>query len=232
MVFVGREGAGTGGPDASSNGLSVFLRRLLMRMHVVALMLGFLAGGVGAGPARVTVVTKEGRHGGTLSVEQVEIETAAGGAGSARGARAPAGRGVVKVPMTDIASVFFGEVDSIRTRAGKRHKGVISVEGWTLADSGEQRPLSRQDLRFIVPQIKLGAPRKGQIADAAAANGMTYHVRVPEQYDPAKGKPAIVFLHGSNANSGDYLKGITQRWPKVAADYVLIGINGEWPNYK
>ena len=33
--------------------------------------------------------------------------------------------------------------------------------------------------------------------------------------------PAIVVLHGSNAYSADYLTGITQRWPKVAADYVL-----------
>ena len=36
-------------------------------------------------------------------------------------------------------------------------------------------------------------------------------------------------LHGSNANSADYLLGISQRWPKLASDYIVIGIDGEWP---
>jgi predicted esterase len=74
--------------------------------------------------------------------------------------------------------------------------------------------------------------KRGQIVDAAAANGMTYHVRVPPKYDPKSGGPAIVLLHGSNAYSADYVKGVTQRWPKVAADFVLVGIDGEWPAQK
>jgi len=43
---------------------------------------------------------------------------------------------------------------------------------------------SRPDLQFLIPQSSLISPRKGQIAHAASANGMIYHVRLPEKYDP------------------------------------------------
>ena len=170
-----------------------------------------------AEPAHVTVVAKDGRHSGALSVTHVEVEV---------NARA------VKVPLAEIASVSFGDVDVVRTRRGRRHAGVVRVDGWTLQQPGAQKPLTRDQLQFFVPRIPLGAVRKGQIVDAAAANGVTYHVRVPEKYGAAGGAPAVVVLHGSNAHSADYVKGITQRWPKVAADYVLIGIDGEWPARK
>lgn len=184
---------------------------------LVGLAVVFLAMPLVAEPAHVTVVTKEGRFGGTLSVDRVEVKT---------------NSGVVKVPVSELTSVQFGDTDVIRTRTGRRIKGVVRVEDWTLQESGANRPLARADLRFIVPQVALGTPRRGQIVDAAAANGMTYHVRVPEKYNPSSGGPAIVLFHGSNAYSADYLKGITQRWPKIASDYVLIGIDGEWPTQK
>ncbi|HZN65295.1 MAG TPA: alpha/beta hydrolase-fold protein [Tepidisphaeraceae bacterium] len=162
----------------------------------------------------VTVVTKEGRQSGALSAEQMEVKTNAG---------------VTKVPLAEVASVHFGDTDVVHTRQGKRVKGTVKVEGWVLKEKDAERPVGREGLRFLVPQASVGRAKKGQIVDAASGNGMTYHVRLPEKYDPAKGGPAIVLLHGSNANSADYVKGVTQRWPKVAADYVLIGIDGEWP---
>src|SRR5882672_2206821 len=140
-----------------------------MRLSLFTLVVAVLAAPLWAEPARVTVITKEGRHSGTLAVSQVEVE---------------AGSKVQKVPLADIASIQFGETDVIRTRQGKRGKGVVRVEGWVLREEAAERALARADLRFLIPQVSLGTPRKGQIVDAAAANGMIYHVRVPEKYDP------------------------------------------------
>ena len=188
-----------------------------MRVSLAALAAVALAVLLGAGPAHVTVVDKEGRHGGTLSVSHVEVRTD--------------GR-PVKVPLAEISSVHFGDTDVVRTRSGKRVKGTVAVEGWTLRQADADRPVRRDALRFIVPQAPLGRLQRGVVMDGAAANGMTFHVRVPPKYDPAAGGPAIVLLHGSNAHSADYVQGVAQRWPKVAADYVLIGIDGEWPTQK
>src|SRR4051812_5863751 len=186
-----------------------------MRLPVIALVVALLTVSARAEPGqRVTVITKEARHGGTLSVAQVEVKT---------------NSNVVKVPLAEIASIQFGDVDVVRTRQGKRVKGAVRVEGWTLKEREAERPLARGDLRFVVPQVPIGPLKRGKTVDAATANGLTYHVRVPEKYDPKAGGPAIVLFHGSNANSADYLVGIGQRWPKVAADYVLIGLDGEWP---
>jgi predicted esterase len=154
---------------------------------------------------------------GTLSIGRVEVHTASGN---------------VQVPLTEIASIQFGDADVVRTRQGKRVKGIVRTDDWTLREKETDLPLARADLRYIVVQAALGPLKGGQIVDGAAANGMSYHVRVPEKYDPKAGRPAIVVLHGSNAYSADYLLGITQRWPKIAADYVLIGIDGEWPTQK
>jgi poly(3-hydroxybutyrate) depolymerase len=167
--------------------------------------------------AVVTVITKDGRHTGTLPVTQIEVKT------DAR---------VVKVPLSDIASLQFGDAaDVIRNRQGKAVKGQVKIDGWTLQEKDAALPLARGDLRFVIPQAMLPTPpRRGAIVHATTANGMTYHVRLPDKYDANVGAPAIVMLHGSNANSADYLLGISQRWPKIAADYALIGIDGEWPN--
>ena len=61
----------------------------------------------------------------------------------------------------------------------------------------------------------------------AATNGLTYHVRLPQAYDAKRGLPAIVLLHGANMNSKSYLETIVAEWPKLAQDFILIGINGE-----
>lgn len=185
-----------------------------MRHSVVVLTVILFATPLLAEPPRVTVITKDARHSGVFSASELAVET---------------GKRTVKVPLGDVASVQFGEVDVVRTRQGQRIKGTVSAQGWTLDEASSQRPLDRAELRFLVPQAPLGSIRKGRVMDAASANGMAYHVRVPDKYDPASGGPAIVLLHGSNACSTDYVKGVTQRWPKLAADYVLIGVDGEWP---
>ena len=188
-----------------------------MRILPLAMAIAILAVRLPAETTHVTAILKDGRHMGALSINNVEVQTASG---------------IIRVPLGAITSIQFGEPDVIRLRQGKRVKGIVRAEGWTLRQQDQQLPLARADLRYLVPQAPLGPLRRGQIADGAAANGMTYHVRIPEKYDPHSGRAAIVVLHGSNANSADYLLGISQRWPKVAADYVLIGIDGEWPTQK
>src|SRR5690348_11611510 len=86
----------------------------------------------------VTVLTKDGRHTGTLPITQVEVKS---------DARA------VKVPLTDIASLQFGDAaDVIRNRQGKAVKGRINADGWTLQEKDAARPLARGELRFVIPQ--------------------------------------------------------------------------------
>jgi predicted esterase len=190
------------------------MRPLLVRPLLVGLAVCLFGSSARAEPARVTVVTKDGRRSGTLAVSEVEVKS---------GAKA------TTVPLADVATIQFGDVDLIRTRQGARLKGTVNVDGWALQETTGERPLARADLRFLVHQAALGPLKRGKLMDGATAEGMTFHVRVPDKYDPAKGGPAIVLLHGSNANSADYVTGVGQAWPKVAADYVLIGIDGEWP---
>src|SRR6476661_4075726 len=142
-----------------------------MRPLLVALVVGLFAASVRAETAQqVTAITKEGRYGGTLSVTQVEVKT---------------NSGLTKVPFSEVASIQFGDAaDVVRTRQGKRVKGVIRVEGWTIKEKDSERPLARGDLRYIVPRVPIGPLKRGKTVDAATANGMTYHLRVPDKYDP------------------------------------------------
>ncbi len=58
-----------------------------------------------------------------------------------------------------------------------------------------------------------------------AKNGVTYCVHTPKSYNPKVGLPAIVWLHGSNMNSVDYIS--TFLAAKWFTDWILIGIDGE-----
>ena len=73
-----------------------------------------------------------------------------------------------------------------------------------------------------LPELK-----RNTIHDLKAGNGLTYHLRLPSAYNPKKPLPAILILHGSNMNSKAYVATVAGAWPKLAADYVLIGIDGE-----
>ena len=67
----------------------------------------------------------------------------------------------------------------------------------------------------------------GKTTSGVAKCLVKYHVRAPKAYDGNKKWPAIVILHGSNMNSKTYVDGIAGRWPKLADDYLVIGIDGE-----
>jgi predicted esterase len=80
---------------------------------------------------------------------------------------------------------------------------------------------------LVRAQGPLGDLARDKIHDLTAQNGMSFYLRIPKAYNAKKPLPAILILHGSNMNAKAYVATIAAAWPKVAADYVLIGINGE-----
>jgi pimeloyl-ACP methyl ester carboxylesterase len=69
--------------------------------------------------------------------------------------------------------------------------------------------------------------KRNTIHDLTATNGLTYHLRLPAGYNAKTPSPALLILHGSNMNAKAYVATVAGAWPKLAADYVLIGIDGE-----
>lgn len=73
--------------------------------------------------------------------------------------------------------------------------------------------------------LLLAALHQGDILEKKAANGVTYCLRVPPGYNAKAGAPAVVWLHGSNMNSVDYVNTfVGMKW---FPDWILIGIDGE-----
>src|SRR5687768_8332168 len=104
-----------------------------MRGSLAALAVAIWAVSLRAEPVPVTAVTKAGRHHGILSVTHVEVD---------------ASPRLTKVPWSDIASIHFGDTDVVHTRQGKRVKGTVQTDGWSLKEKETERPLARPDLRF------------------------------------------------------------------------------------
>ena len=167
---------------------------------------------------RATIVTQKSRQSGALvAPPQIKMKV---------------GNATTTIPLADVTLMEFGETDAIRAKSRRDAvKGKIDLADWKFREDKGESPLDRENLRFIIPQSPLPTTplQKGKLLDAASANGMIYHVRLPPNYNPATGGPAILLFHGSNANSADYVYTVPQVWPKLAADYVLIGISGEWP---
>jgi predicted esterase len=79
-------------------------------------------------------------------------------------------------------------------------------------------------VRIAVLLLALLQGQQG-VQEKKAANGLSYCLRLPPTYNPKVGAPAIVWLHGSNMNSVDYVSTfIAQKW---FPDWILIGIDGE-----
>ncbi len=72
----------------------------------------------------------------------------------------------------------------------------------------------------------------GKIVQGSTNGLLTYSVRAPEGYREGDSRrwPAIVILHGSNMNCDDYVNTIVVAWPDLGRDYLILGINGEFPS--
>ena len=71
----------------------------------------------------------------------------------------------------------------------------------------------------------LALAQSGDVAEKKTANGLVAFVRVPGSYNAKVGAPSLVWLHGSNADSREYIESFSkQAWLR---DWILVGINGE-----
>ncbi len=161
----------------------------------------------------VTVTSKEGETiRGTLVTTAFKMKT---------------GFGETTVQVAKIVSIEFGATDVVTTREKTQLKGKIQLAEFKLRTDSGETALKPANLKSIVVDGALGRLEKGKVEDGTAKNGVTYHVRLPAKYDPKKGLPAILILHGSNMNSKAYVETIAGTWPRLAEDVVLLGVNGE-----
>lgn len=137
--------------------------------------------------------------------------------------------GKAMVDEDKIESIKFGDPDQVTTSDGTVLKGTSGIDRLELRTDDGVVDVPREKL-VSLGVIRRAAIEPGQITSGAAANQMTYYLRVPKGYDSKQPAPALVVFHGSNMNSKMYLQTIIGRWPEIAKQYILIGINGERRN--
>ena len=139
------------------------------------------------------------------------------------------GFGAATVDEDKVESIKFGDPDQVTTSDGTVLKGTSGIERLKLRTDDGVVDVPRDKL-VSLGVIRRAAIEPGQITSGAAANQMTYYLRVPKEYDSKKPASALVVFHGSNMNSKMYLQTIISRWPSIAKQYILVGINGERRN--
>src|SRR5262249_11364732 len=127
-----------------------------------------------------------------------------------------------------IHSIEFGDPDVVIAKDQAKLQGSVQFDELTLTTDNGRETLRRSELASIYVDQGPAVFEPGKIVDGTARNHVTYHVRVPADFDPARELPAIVILHGSNMNSKAYVATIVAAWPKLAEDYIIVGINGEY----
>jgi predicted esterase len=165
-----------------------------------------------AGDVELVVKTKLGDEiSGLATIPSIQVKTSFGQA-------------TVQIEM--VQSIELGSPDVVVTRDGTKLKGKVSLDKLTLKTDSGPRTIDAKEITKIRPRVKT-TPLPGEIVDGAVVNGLGYHLRVPKNWDPKKAMPAIVIFHGSNMSSKAYVATIVSAWPKLAEDYVILGIDGE-----
>lgn len=135
--------------------------------------------------------------------------------------------GSMEIDPAQLSSIVFGKQRvSVTGQDGTVIHGSFPWNVVRVQSEGETREFTLDQLKslsVIVP----AQPVAGEITSGRHANGMTYHLRAPSGFEPGTAYPALVVLHGSNMNAMSYLSTIVERWPGIAEDYLLIGVNGE-----
>lgn len=149
---------------------------------------------------------------GTVSIQTLRIDTAYGHA---------------EVLAEHLERIECGETDTVvaagATIGGKADLGDLEIRP---RDGREPVTIPKNRIRSITV-IREAALTPGRITTGVARNGLTYHLRMPEDAAEGAKVPAILILHGSNMNSKDYVATIAATWPDLARDFLLIGIDGE-----
>jgi len=148
---------------------------------------------------------------GTVALAELELATAFGSA---------------TVRFAEVRTLEPGPPAVVVTRDGTVLAGELSVRRLGLRAGGRRRSLELEELaRLSVVERAPVVP--GEVTGGRAASGSTYWLRVPDGYDPDEPPPALVILHGSNQTARKYVANAAQNWPELAADFVLVGIDGE-----
>ena len=174
-----------------------------------------LAGALLASDTEVAVTLKDGSNlHGTTNVAKLQLT---------------ADWGKATVAMAKVRSIAFGSPATVETQDGTTLRGTLTLRVLDLTTSkGRKRhPVDTLASLSVISRAKL-VP--GALTGGTAANGVTYCVRVPKSYRPGKAWPTLLVFHGSNMNTNGYVNTIARAWPGLAADYVLLGINGERRN--
>ena len=134
--------------------------------------------------------------------------------------------GTIKLKPTQIASMKFGRQTTVTASDGTVLRGKLNRRSITISNFEETQSFLLSEI-VSLQVVRRAQHLPGEISNGQHANGMTYHLRLPKDYQPNEPRPAIVILHGSNMNARVYVESIVKTWPELARKYVLIGINGE-----
>lgn len=92
------------------------------------------------------------------------------------------------------------------------------------------------------PQVWLGvrlegyplhaAAKAGEVVSGRANNGMLYHLRMPDQWQPGRPVDVVVLLHGSNWTTRGMVPVTAANWPEVGKRFAILGIEGQnWSSW-
>lgn len=75
-------------------------------------------------------------------------------------------------------------------------------------------------------------PKAGEIAEGRTKNGILYHLRMPDGWEPGQQTDVVVLLHGSNWTTKGMVWVTAKNWPDVGRKFAILGIQGhswaEW----
>ena len=132
------------------------------------------------------------------------------------------------------AKLNFANIRSIKRIEGGRHeilaedgtvmKGIITQSSLRLAGDKEQVDVPKIRKVTTIGNAQL-IPEK--LTSGFLKDNISYHIRAPKGYDPAKAYPAIVFFHDANSNTDSMLEEFASTVTDESNRFLLIGINGE-----
>lgn len=184
-------------------------------LSALSTILAFLALPGPADPIEVLVRTKTESITGVVATGTFAMKTSFGNA---------------TVDWKSVVTIEFAGAkdkdDVVVTQDRTRLAGRIALDRLELKVPGGKKTLPRAELVSLTARA-VPRPVPETVVDGIARSGVTYHLRAPKGWDAARPIPALLVLHGSNMNSKSYVETIVAAFPKLADDYLLIGIDGE-----
>jgi predicted esterase len=109
--------------------------------------------------------------------------------------------------------------------------GTVRFERWSKAEILSGSYTSKQGGKGTWGAYRKRAQKlvakPGEVSEGQTASGLRSYLRVPKSYARAKPKDAILILHGSNMSARAYVDTLVGAFPKLAEDFVIVGLDGE-----